>query len=134
MTETQHHGKTLGQLLRYGVAGGAITLLGAATYWLFVTPLHMAPLMAVTLSFLICLASGFGVHSRFSFRDHGARDNIRQRMILFIGVNLIAFAMNWLWVFVLVEHYRQPDWVPMLPMVFVTPLASFVMHRRWTFG
>ena len=134
MTEIQHHGKTLGQLLRYGVAGGAITLLGAVTYWLFVAPLHMTPLVAVTLSFLICLVSGFGVHSRFSFRGHGDRDNLRQRMILFVAVNLVAFAMNWLWVFGLVERMGLPDWAPMIPMVFVTPLASFVMHRRWTFG
>jgi len=134
MTETQHHRETLGQLVRYGVAGGAITMLGAATYWLFVTPLHMAPLVAVTLSFLICLVSGFGVHSRFSFRGHGDRDNLRQRMMLFVAVNLVAFAMNWLWVFGLVERMGLPDWAPMIPMVFVTPLASFVMHRRWTFG
>ena len=134
MTEPPDTRQTLAQLLRYGVAGGAITLLGAVSYWLFVTPLNMAPLLAVTLSFLICLASGFGVHSRFSFRGHGARDRPRQRMALFIGVNLIAFAMNWIWVFVLVEHFGQPEWVPMIPMVFVTPLASFIMHRRWTFG
>ncbi|MBB5684124.1 GtrA family protein [Sphingobium boeckii] len=134
MIDTLEKRQTLGQLLRYGLAGGAITLLGAVTYWLFVAPLGMSPRMAVTLSFLLCLACGFGVHSGYSFRDHGDRDNMRQRMMMFVAVNLVAFAMNWLWVFALVEHWAQPDWAPMIPMIFVTPLASFVMHRRWTFG
>ena len=126
--------QTLEQLLRYGLAGGAITMLGAFTYWLFVTPLDMTPRIAITLSFLICLACGYGVHSGYSFRGHGNRDNVRQRFVMFIAVNLVCFGMNWLWVLLLIEHMGQPDWTPMIPMVFITPLASFVMHRRWTFG
>jgi len=134
MRETGAVYALVGQLWRYGIAGGGITLLGAAVYWLLAEPAGMAPLVALSVSFLICLAIGYFIHGRYSFRGHGGRDNVRRRTIWFVAVNCFAYALNWLWVYGLVERLEGPTWWPMVPMVTVTPLVSFVMHRRWTYG
>lgn len=123
-----------GQILRYAIGGGALTLFYSAVYWILAVPLGVAPLLANLAAFLATVAIGFVVHSRWSFRGHGRRDRPARAWLAFLAVNLAGLALNSFWVWLIVERLgASPSW-PIAPMVLVTPWVSFYLNRRWTFG
>jgi len=67
----------LGQMIRYGFAGGLATLIYSSVYlplawWIF--PGERA-VLAVPFAFTTALCAGFFLHSHFSFAGHGTREN-----------------------------------------------------------
>lgn len=122
------------QLVRYVIIGGLITALGAAIYYGCAEFLGIEPLIANLIAFIIGVIIGYVAHSQVSFRGHGERDDLTRTGGRFIAVNLFGLSLNSFWVWSLVHWADGPNWWPIVPMVFVTPLATFLMHRHWTFG
>ena len=77
---------------------------------------------------------GYVVHSRWSFRGHGRRDNLARTGGRFVAVSLVSFALNQLWVWLLVVHFALPLWAPYPLVLGVTPLIVFALNRRWVFA
>jgi putative flippase GtrA len=125
--------KMFWQLVRYIIVGGGITAYGAAVYWLFAELVGIAPLLANSIAFVTGVAIGYVLHSRLSF-DADPAHAVGRTTMRFVIVNLLGFAMNSLWVWTLVEWLGGPTWWPIVPMVCVTPLTTFALHRGWTFG
>ncbi len=124
----------VGQLWRYGVSGGLATALNVGVYWAAAVPLRIWPLLANLLGYLAAVASGYVLHSRWSFRGHGRRDNPARTTGRFVLVSLVSLGLNSFWVWLLTDHFRlHPNW-PVLPMLFVTPLIVFALYRRWVFA
>lgn len=123
-----------GQLIRYGLTGGFVTALGIGVYLVAATIFNVAPLLANVLAYAICVAVGYVIHSRWSFRGHGRRDNLARTTSRFFLVSLVSFALNSLFVWILTGPMQGPDWWPTIPMLFVTPLVTFALNRRWVFG
>lgn len=123
-----------GQLVRYGLTGGFVTALGAALYWVTATFFGVPPLIANVLAYLLCVAIGYVLHSRWSFRGHGSRDNPARRTSRFFMVSLVSFALNSLFVWLLTGPLDGSTWWPVVPMLFVTPIVTFALNRRWVFG
>ncbi|WP_129793593.1 GtrA family protein [Sphingosinicella sp. CPCC 101087] len=130
----ERHGEILGQLIRFGLTGGLLTVLVAGGYWLVATLLHVEPMLSLTLNFILFTGLGYLLHSRFSFRGHGARDRAAARTARFFTVNLIGFLSNQFFVWLLVKQLNGPTWWPVLPILFVTPLITFALNRRWVFA
>ena len=122
------------QLVRYVIIGGLITALGAAIYYGCAEFLGIEPLIANLIAFIVGVIIGYVAHSQVSFRGHGERDDLPRTGGRFIAVNLFGLSLNSFWVWSLVHWAQGPNWWPIVPMVFVTPLATFLMHRHWTFG
>ena len=125
---------TLVQLLRYGVAGGIITLLVAASYWAIAEFLHVDPMVSLTIVFLFFSAVSYLTHGAFTFKGHGERDRQHVRATRFLMVNILGFALNQLFVWTLVKQMDGPTWWPTIPMIFVTPLVTFALHRRYVYS
>lgn len=124
-----------GQLVRYGLTGGFITALGAALYWITATFLGVHPLIANVLAYLLCVTVGYVLHSRWSFRGHGGRDNVTRRTSRFFLVSLVSFSLNSVFVWILTGPLLDgPTWWPVVPMLFVTPFVTFALNRRWVFA
>jgi hypothetical protein len=49
-------------------------------------------------------------------------------------VSLVSFALNQLWVWLLVRHFALPLWAPYPLVLGVTPLIVFSLNRRWVFA
>ena len=124
----------LGQLVRYGITGGLVTALGIGVYLFAATILNVAPLLANVLAYAVCVAVGYVIHSRWSFKGHGRRDNLARTTSRFFLVSLVSFACNSFFVWLLTGPMQGPDWWPTVPMLFVTPLITFALNRRWVFG
>ncbi|MFN3943656.1 MAG: GtrA family protein [Allosphingosinicella sp.] len=123
-----------GQLWRFAMTGGFVTGLGAGAYWLLATFFPVAPLVANLIGYLVAVATGYVLHSRWSFRGHGRRDNVARTTGRFFIVSLASLALNSLWVWLFTGLLAGPTWWPLLPMLLVTPLVTFTLNRKWVFA
>ena len=130
----QKHRELFGQLVRFGLTGGLLTVLVAGGYWVLATPFHVEPMTAMTITFLIVTGIGYLLHSNFSFRGHGSRDRGATRTARFFTVNILGFLSNQFFIWLLVKQMGGPTWWPIPLIVFVTPLLTFTLNRKWVFG
>jgi putative flippase GtrA len=124
--------ETFGQLVRFAIVGFSLAALYSAIYWYLATYV-MTPVLAVVVAFLVSVSIGFVLHSRWSFRGHGRHeDNILK--IKFLAVQTSGFLMNEIFTWVLTGPLvHGPTWWPLIPAIFVTPLATFVLNRQLVF-
>lgn len=122
------------QALRYAVAGFIITVLFSASYWAVTDLLRIDPNVSLTLVFVIFTAISYLTHGAFSFRGHGERDRQHVRMTRFLVVNLLAFALNQFFVWLLIKRLGGETWWPIIPFLFVTPWVTFALHRKWVYA
>ena len=52
----------------------------------------------------------------------------------FLAINVLGFVVNQGFVWSLVKHLDGPTWWPTIPMIFVTPLLTFALHRRFVYA
>jgi putative flippase GtrA len=124
--------QVLGQLFRFIVTGALVTALGVGVYALAALVLGWHPQIANVLAYLAAMATGYVMHSRWSFRDHGTRS--RSTSIKFVVVSLISLGLNSSWIAIMTGPMGlSPAW-PILPMLFVTPAVTFVLNRQWVFA
>ena len=122
------------QLIRYGLAGLAITLAAAGSYWAITDLLHVDPMVSYGIVFLIFSGISYFTHGEYSFKGHGERDRHHIRMGRFFAINVLGFLVNQLFIWVLVKQLGGPTWWPTIPMVFLTPLLTFALHRRFVYA
>lgn len=124
----------LAQMIRFGLTGGLLTLLVAGGYWIAADLFGVEPMLSMTLNYLLFTCLGYVLHSRFSFRGHGARDNPGIRTLRFFTVNTAGFVANQFFIWLLVKQLGGPIWWSVIPIVLVTPLLTFALNRRWVFA
>jgi putative flippase GtrA len=136
MTETGNQQKLvlMGQIIRFGLTGGLLTVLVAGAYWAIAEFLHVDPMVSLTLVFIVFSALGYVLHSRWSFKDHGSRDQAHLRTVRFVITNSLGFASNQFFVWLLTKYLGGPTWWPVIPIILVTPIITFTLNRRWVFG
>ena len=122
------------QLVRYGFAGLAITLAVAGSYWAITDLLHVGPMISFTIVFLVFSAISYVTHGEYSFKGHGTRDQHHIRMGRFLAVNVLGYLVNQGFIWLLVKQLDGPTWWSVIPMVFVTPLLTFTLHRRFVYA
>ena len=122
------------QMLRYALAGGAITIAVAGSYWAIAEYLSVDPMVSLTFVFIFFSGVSYAIHGLFTFKGHGARDRHHVRGARFFAINILGFLLNQLWVWYLVKYLGGPTWWPTLPMIFVTPLLTFALHRRFVYA
>ena len=130
----QRHGDLVGQIFRFGLTGVLLTLLVAGGYWILADGFGVEPMLSMTLNYLVFTCLGYFLHSRFSFRGHGERDRPHVRTIRFFTVNTAGFLANQFFIWLLVKQLGGPVWWSVIPIVFVTPLLTFSLNRRWVFA
>ena len=121
-----------GQLIRFVITGGLVTALGVGVYALAALVLKWHPQVGNVLAYLVAMATGYVMHSRWSFRDHGG-ERTKSTQVRFVTVSLISYALNSFWVWLLFTHLDLGRAAPILPMLFVTPIVTFTLNRQWVF-
>ena len=122
------------QAARYAFAGLVITLLFSASYWAVTDLGGVDPMVSLTIVFIVFTAISYCTPGSFSFRGQGARDRQHVRATRFLIVNVIGFALNQFFVWLLIKQLGGPTWWPTIPMVFLTPLLTFALHRRFVYA
>jgi len=122
------------QMLRYALAGGAITVAVAASYWAIAEFLGVDPMLSLAIVFLFFSGVSYAIHGVFTFKNHGARDRHHVRGLRFLAINVLGFLLNQMFVWYLVKYLDGPTWWPTIPMIFFTPLLTFALHRRFVYA
>ena len=131
-TLSEERRAVLAQFVRFAVSGAFVTALGVGVYALVALVLRWEPQLGNFLAYVVAMATGYVMHSRWSFRDHGGT-RTQSTKVRFIIVSLISYALNSFWVWLL---FTRLDWgraAPIVPMLFVTPAVTFVLNRQWVF-
>jgi putative flippase GtrA len=123
--------ETVGQLVRFAIVGFGLAAVYSAIYWYLATYV-MTPVLAVVVAFLVSVSIGFVLHSRWSFRGPGAKEDHRLK-IKFLLVQTSGFVLNEAFTWALTGPLHGPTWWPLVPAIFVTPLATFALNRQLVF-
>ena len=123
--------KTFAQLVRFAIVGFSLAALYSAIYWVLARYV-MPPMLAVLVAFLVAVSIGFVLHSRWSFRGHGAREDHRLK-IKFLAVQASGGLLNEAFTWLLTGLLHGPIWWPLIPAIFVTPLATFALNKQLVF-
>lgn len=122
----------LAQLIRFGISGAFVTALGVAVYALVALVLRWHPQLGNVLAYLVAMATGYVMHSRWSFRGHGGERTHGTR-VRFLIASLVSYALNAFWVWLLFTRLHLGRGAPIVPMLFVTPVVTFILNRQWVF-
>lgn len=122
-----------GQLVRFVIAGGLTTALYTVVYSPLAGLKITSEQVANLCGYLVAVASGYLLHSRWSFRGHGA--GVSQTSWRFFLVSLFSYGTNTFWVWLLTDDAAMagPWWWPLPPILFVTPVVTFLLNRLWVF-
>jgi putative flippase GtrA len=124
--------ETVGQLVRFAIVGFGLAVVYSAIYWYLATYV-MPPVVAVVIAFIVSVSIGFVLHSRWSFRGHGRTEDNRLK-VKFLLVQISGFVLNEVFTWVLTGPLvHGPTWWPLVPAIFVTPLATFALNRKLVF-
>jgi putative flippase GtrA len=124
-------GGLIGQLVRFAIVGGLSTVVYAIVYWPLATYV-IPPVLASVAGFLVAVVFGYVFHSRWSFKGHEAEGGVGTQA-KFIAVQSVGMAMNAGFTWVFTGPLQQPTWVPLIPVVLVTPFVTFAMNRYLVF-
>lgn len=122
----------IAQIVRFAITGAFVTALGVGVYAFVVMVLDWHPQVGNILAYVTAMATGYVMHSSWSFRDHGSERTHATR-VKFVLVSLISYALNAFWVWLLYTHFGLGRLAPIVPMLFVTPLVTFFLNRQWVF-
>ena len=114
------------------MTGGLASIVNIGVYWVLAAR-GMDPNLAWTAGFIAAVLVGYVVHSRWSFRGHGA--DAKDTSWKFFLVSLFSYGANTFWVWLLTDDdvLAGPWWWPLIPILFVTPFATFLLNRLWVF-
>lgn len=126
----------LGQLVRFGIAGGISTVIYSIVYLPLTAYVFRGEraVLAVPPAFLVAVTCGFFLHSAWSFRGHGVRENSGRQHGKFLVVQGFGLLLNAAFTWLMTGPMHLPNWAPLIPVVTVTPLATFALNRQWVFG
>jgi putative flippase GtrA len=124
--------RLLGQLARFAVTGAFVTGLGVGVYALVALVLRWHPQLGNFLAYVVAVATGYFMHSQWSFRGHGS-ERTHATKVRFAVVSIISYLLNSFWVWLLFNHLDLGRAAPIAPMLFVTPLVTFTLNRQWVF-
>ena len=124
--------ETFGQLVRFALVGFFLAGVYSVIYS-YLTIYVMPATAAVVIAFLVAVSIGFVLHSRWSFRGHGKREDRRMK-VKFFTVQTSGFILNEGFTWLLINHLHGAWWWPLVPAIFVTPLATYLFNRQWVFG
>lgn len=126
----------LGQLIRFGIAGGISTIIYSAVYlpltaWVF-RGAHAV--YAVPFAFAVAVTAGFFLHSRWSFKGHNSRDSSAVQQAKFVSVQASGMALNAVITWIGTALLGYPAWAPLLPAVLLATIFTFILNRWLVFA
>jgi putative flippase GtrA len=76
---------------------------------------------------------GFLAHGRITFDGHRRQGGNGARLGRYAVVSLTGLMVNEFFIFVLVKMAHGAVWLPVVPMILVTPWLLFACNRFWVF-
>lgn len=133
LSTLSHERRTvLAQVARFVISGATVTALGVGVYALVALVVRWHPQVGNVLAYLVAMATGYVMHSEWSFRGHGA-ERTHATKVRFVIVSIVSYVLNSFWVWLLYTYLAWGRAAPIIPMLFVTPAVTFTLNRQWVF-
>ena len=119
-----------GEILRFGLVGGAATIVHASVGFFLASALEVSISIANTLGFLAAWSVSYLGHSRLSFKDHGQGQKAFYRFIIH-SIAMFTIAT-------IVAHFTQKNlniaenWIPVIAAVTI-PALSLLSTKLFVF-
>lgn len=123
-------GKSIRQLLRYGLVGGGINLMLYFWYLLF-TYLGLESKISMSLIYLVGVGIGFFGHRKWTFAHRG---DARQSMVRYMLTHLLGYLINLFLLFCLVDYFGYPHELVQGAAIFVVAVFLFIVFKYWVFS
>ncbi|WP_241656411.1 GtrA family protein [Sphingomonas oligophenolica] len=122
--------------MRFAIAGAISSLVYTIVFlpfaW-YVTGERLA-VIAVVPAFFAAATVGYVLHSNWSFKGHGTRDNPRARQVKFLIVQALGMVLNLAFTWIITGPlFHGPAWASLIPCFLVTPFATFALNRQLVF-
>jgi len=118
------------QFVRYATVGLATNALAYLGY-LALTKLGLGPKLAMSLMYLLGTLQAFLLNKRWSFAFEG---NTTRALRRYVSAYAAGYALNWLGLMLLVEHYGLPHAAVQALMIVLVALLLFTAQRYWVFA
>lgn len=122
------------QLFRFALAGAFVTFLSAFIYVVGTNAFGVPPLLANFYAHILSVLVGFRIHCKWTFADQARTVADDLVSVRFLIASISPLLLNSLWAWLLTPAVTGSVWYSVLPMLIVTPLASFLINRRWVFA
>lgn len=120
----------LSRLWRFGIAGGAATVVHVAIGLGLHRGLALSPLWANGIAFAAAVVVNFAAQARLTFPEARAGG---EAFLRFVAVALAGFALSQAIVAAVTGPLARPYWLALLLALAVVPALSFWAMRRWAF-
>jgi putative flippase GtrA len=121
--------KSIQQLVRYAVVGGGINLLLYLGY-LLIHHWGLDPKISMSLIYALGVCIGFFSHRKWTFAQTG---DTRKSIIRFLCAHAMGYCINFLILFIFVDHFAYPHaWVQGIS-IFVVAIFLFIIFKYWVF-
>lgn len=117
-------------LVRFAIAGTAVTVVQSTTYLAFVDLGWSGPVVAGIVAFLAGTVVSFAVHYRWTFRSTRRVPNAAWR---FGVARLAGLAVNTGGIALVTEVLALNHYWGLAVMLLVTPLTVFTISKFWAF-
>jgi putative flippase GtrA len=126
----------LGQMIRFGISGGISTLIYLAVYfpltiWVWTDRAHAV--YAVPPSFVVAVVAGYFLHSQWSFKGHGTREQGVGQKLKFVAVQGSGVALNGLVTWLATAVLDLPAWAPVVPAIGLATIFTYILNRYLVF-
>lgn len=121
--------RTLGELVRYGIVGVSVNLIGYVVY-LAIAALGLRPTIAMTIVYAAAVCAGFLANRRITF-DH--RGHVRPAAVRYLVAQLGGYLIDLALLVVFVDRLGYPHEIVQAAAVFVVASYLFVMLKVFVF-
>ena len=120
------------QLVRFGVIGGAATLVHFLIVNGLVELCSMAALVANVIAYVVALQVSFWGHHHWSFSGHGGSKS--NCMAKFVIVSLTGLLLNQLCFYLLLTYTSLDYRLALVVVLGVVAVFTFIMSKIWAFN
>ena len=117
------------QLLRYGISGIVLNVLGFAFYVILLKLFNYSPMISLSISYPIIIALYYISQSSFVFRK---KLNIRDSIKFFLNI-LFLYLVNILLLFIWTEKFNFNPTIVQLFIMFFLILLNYFFQNKFIF-
>ncbi len=129
MSNTRLH---IAQIIKYGISGASGGLLQLLFLYIFVDLLNWWYLHGVVCAYLIALIIVFSLQKFWTFRDY-SMNTFRRQSLLYLSIAIIAFALNVIFMYILVDLVHISHIGAQVIVVGVVGILTFLFNKTFTF-
>ena len=120
----------LHRFARFAVVGAIATAIHAAVFAIAIEFVHIEPVTANALAFVVALLTGYSLNRRWTFVAYGTE---HARLWRYAIAALVVLALNSAIMFAVVHVAHWSPYIGLGVSIVLAPPVSFALNQYWVF-